>query len=151
MSFYPQHQIDHAYKRCNAAIDWLEAHPERHISGALARDVDGRGCSPVAPRAHCFCITGRIAHDLGNDWSEVERLVHFNSYREVRALLEPFNFNANTLAGINDYEMTMLRKRQGLDYESYASVSDNSPIIAALRCHVEKAYKRASLKHKEFA
>jgi hypothetical protein len=47
-----------------AAADWLEANPDKHCSGDMAQDNDGRNCNPMSGRAVCFCALGRIAREV---------------------------------------------------------------------------------------
>jgi len=46
------------------AADWLEANPDRHTTGALARTKEGQLCDPTGPDAYCFCAVGRIQYEL---------------------------------------------------------------------------------------
>lgn len=48
----------------NAAADWLEANPDKHIDVNLARDENGVECHPSTPGATCFCAVGRVAKEL---------------------------------------------------------------------------------------
>jgi hypothetical protein len=48
-----------------AAADWLEANPDKHISGDLAQDADGNVVSPLDPEADCFCAMGRLIVESG--------------------------------------------------------------------------------------
>jgi len=50
-----------------AATTWLRANPTKHIAGSLAVDKEGKDCSPNAPEAECFCMLGRISHELNLD------------------------------------------------------------------------------------
>ncbi len=47
------------------AVTWLRANPDRHITGDLAQRIDHTPVAANAPDAHCFCVLGRISHELG--------------------------------------------------------------------------------------
>jgi hypothetical protein len=47
------------------AADWLEANPDKHITGDLATTDLGTPVSPTSSRATCFCALGRIAKEAG--------------------------------------------------------------------------------------
>lgn len=49
------------------ALIWLRENPEKHITGSLAVTKEGLGCAPNDPEAECFCVLGRISHELDTD------------------------------------------------------------------------------------
>lgn len=49
----------------NRTVDWLEAHPEQAIRGAMAKDISGNHCLPFDEDAVCFCFVGRLAVEAG--------------------------------------------------------------------------------------
>lgn len=59
------------------AIDWLEANPERHVRRNWALTEQGHVTTPGDPKATCFCILGRIAHDIG---LEIANLTNMHLY-----------------------------------------------------------------------
>ncbi len=42
------------------ALDWLDANPDKHISGTLAENSDGETVEPNSEEAVCFCVLGRM-------------------------------------------------------------------------------------------
>ncbi len=50
-----------------AACDWLEENRDNHITGALAKTASGKTCRPNSPEASCYCVLGRISHELNLD------------------------------------------------------------------------------------
>ena len=54
------------------ALDWLEENPDKHIADSYALTKDGYVCDPNEPEADCFCVVGRIAHELGQEIFETE-------------------------------------------------------------------------------
>lgn len=53
------------------AIDWLEANPDKHVRRNWALDDKGRATTPGDPKATCFCVLGRIAHDIGLECTDL--------------------------------------------------------------------------------
>lgn len=49
----------------NKAIDWLEANPDRHITGTMSEDRNGFWIEPANERAYNFCALGRMANEAG--------------------------------------------------------------------------------------
>ncbi len=47
------------------ALDWLDANPDKHISGTLAKDSEGHTVEPDAPEAQCWCVLGRMVVEGG--------------------------------------------------------------------------------------
>lgn len=46
------------------AADWLEANPDKHTTGAAARDANGAPIRAHLSDAVCFCAMGRVVHNL---------------------------------------------------------------------------------------
>lgn len=44
-------------------IEFFEQHPDRHVTGVMARDKAGLAINPTDPRAHCFCFAGWLMYD----------------------------------------------------------------------------------------
>ena len=53
------------------AIDWLEANPDKHIRRDFAATDEGYTTTPGDPKATCFCVLGRIAHDIGLECTDL--------------------------------------------------------------------------------
>lgn len=65
------------------AADWLQANPDKHISGHLAEDAKHRPLpSPFDPKAECFCAFGRYMVELG----EPARIAYEHATPESRDL-----------------------------------------------------------------
>lgn len=92
------------------AIDWLEAHPERHIAGKLF-DVDRMA------EATCFCVTGRMVYDIQPPAAMIKEAFE-EEYQEEwvpdptehggyysfldKFVLAPLGLNVQQLYGVND-------------------------------------------------
>lgn len=59
------HMPEEVYTHSMAAIDWLEANPDKHITGMYAGTVDKQYTDLHADNAVCFCVLGRIAKEAG--------------------------------------------------------------------------------------
>lgn len=46
-------------------LDWMDAHPEKTITGTLARCVSDGRCRPQHERADSFCFLGRLIVEAG--------------------------------------------------------------------------------------
>jgi hypothetical protein len=65
------HEWDHplneepaqVYAKAMAAIDWLEANPDKQLTGMYAGRDDKSYCSYRSEEATCFCVLGRIAKE----------------------------------------------------------------------------------------
>lgn len=78
------------------AINWLEAHPDKHIAGSLAETADGYNIDPTDPDADCFCILGRIAKeaDIHTDAGQL--------YAALDVFLEPLWLDTEGVYEVND-------------------------------------------------
>jgi hypothetical protein len=57
---------NHLRKQIDKALNWLEANPQRHITGTMATTgPDGMAIDANSPGATCFCAMGRILHEMG--------------------------------------------------------------------------------------
>jgi len=85
----------------NAALlrtaDWLEAHPDRHITTVLATAANGNEVWPFAPEAHCFCAYGRFLVELGD---EGQRL--YEDANGYGAVFDATGIRYETVYNIND-------------------------------------------------
>lgn len=48
-------------------LAWMEANPDKTITGTLATDAEGKKCRPYKPEATCFCFLGRLVVEAGPD------------------------------------------------------------------------------------
>lgn len=98
------------------ALDWLEAHPDRHVKRRYATDIVGRSCNPESPRAFCFCALGRITREAG-----IPNRDHVGVYLkeiDVEAVdISAMNDHGIPIPQIRDYitrQYTEMAKRQGV-------------------------------------
>lgn len=78
------------------AIDFLDKNPERHIIGDLAIDSNGQDCDPNDPDAQCFCMLGRISHELDLDGYPFDRK------KGAKDVAEQLGIDQSTVFTIND-------------------------------------------------
>lgn len=56
---------NHLRSKVDKALNWLEANPQRHITGTMATvGPDGMAIDANSPAATCFCAMGRILHEM---------------------------------------------------------------------------------------
>lgn len=95
------------------ALDWLEANPDKHIGGALAKEkAGGKDVSVQSEQADCFCAIGRIAHDAGFDDDEAGfdmKLREFLSFTNVGPVLVTRINDQHVLMGRKDMALSNLR------------------------------------------
>lgn len=87
---------------CKAA-DWLEANPDKHTKGVMARDAEGTRVEPNAPEATCFCMYGRMLHELG--LAEIEGNGIDDNVRIINDIV-PASLHFGIVAGINDRRLS---------------------------------------------
>lgn len=58
---------------CKAA-DWLEQHPDNHITHDLAMDENSNVVPVTSPKAECFCAFGRFMRELGVSDADVDHI-----------------------------------------------------------------------------
>lgn len=88
------------------ALDWLEAHPEKHIAHKLAEDDDGCYTAPTGVYAVCFCALGRIVKEAdiaptGAGWL-------FDDF------FTPLGINTATVHRINDQHVASFHKDKAI-------------------------------------
>lgn len=63
----------------------------KRTRGALARDARGQSCSPIAPEATCWCISGAIMKAVNHDPDQAEGSPSYHEflavYSQVRSIL----------------------------------------------------------------
>lgn len=102
-------------------LDWLEAHPERAIRGAMAKDAEGDHCLPFDPEATCFCFVGRLSVE-----ADLRGQVSGDFKLDVQEWLEPLNVTRGGLQSRND------------------SYFDQGIRFKALRSYIEQTTERRS-------
>lgn len=97
-------------KAVYAAIDWLEAHPDRARSGAMATNKAGKYVHPSEPDAYCFCFIGRVAKEIGvpayYGWESVVsyHLRHLGlQFHDLLKLNDNTRIKATRFAVLRDY------------------------------------------------
>lgn len=106
------YQTDHErLHHIHDALDWLEAHPAKHIKNILARDKRGHEVSPLDSSATCFCALGRIAKESGvEDVSSAGIEIFLTEY------LYPFNVTKRMVFDRNDFaSASQAGMKAGLD------------------------------------
>lgn len=95
------------------ALDWLEANPDKHIGGALAKEkLGGKVVSVQSEQADCFCAIGRIAHDAGFDDDKPgfdDKLRDFLSFANAEPVLAAHINDQHVLMGRKDMALVNLR------------------------------------------
>lgn len=98
------------------ALDWLDANPDKHITGTLAEDAKGEDVSPIDPTAECFCILGRmviegkLAPALEPD--ENGQLCGDDYYRTLNIYMALLDTTATQLFNMNDCGVGVLTPEQ---------------------------------------
>ena len=95
------------------ALNWLEANPDKHIGGALAKEkAGGKVVSVQSEQAGCFCAIGRIAHDAGFDDDEPgfdAKLRDFLSFANAEPVLVTRINDQHVLMGSKEMALVNLR------------------------------------------
>lgn len=101
------------YAHSMAAIDWLEANPEKQLTGMFAATADRRYVRHRDPDAACFCVLGRIAKDVG-----LHNICHITSYMRIIGVedddVADMNDAGEPLSKIRDH-ITRQYERTSLD------------------------------------
>lgn len=63
MKPHPIHTPADVHTTVMGAIDWLEANPDKQLTGMYAGRDDKSYCSYRSEEATCFCVLGRIAKE----------------------------------------------------------------------------------------
>ena len=59
------HTTEQRIALLHKALDWLDANPDKHITGTLAEDENGKSVEPDSPDAQCWCVLGRMVVEGG--------------------------------------------------------------------------------------
>lgn len=101
----------HAYSM--AAIDWLEANPDKHLTGMYAGTVDKQYTGVHAENAVCFCVLGRIVKESG-----IQNLHQITAYMRIIGVedddVSDMNDEGDPLSKIRDH-ITRQYERTKLD------------------------------------
>lgn len=110
MSHYIPKEV---YVHSMAAIDWLEANPEKRLTGMYAATVDGHYVRHRHPDAACFCVLGRIAKE-----SALHNISHITPFMQTIGVedddVADMNDAGEPLSKIRDH-ITRQYERTSLD------------------------------------
>lgn len=101
------------YITAMTAIDWLEANPDKHITGMFAQTEERAYCSTRSPEAACFCVLGRVAKEV-----EMSSITAITPYMRIIGVEDDDIFDMNDngvpLSQIRDH-ITRQYERTSLD------------------------------------